>query len=135
MKWNTCYFWVGFLPVTVEICREDPTLLSVGGVLFIHPPYTPCSCQSTNEIILSRIQWLLKKDSNVSSDTSWDHMFGLFFKYQEQIVVWYWTVFFELKVFVLAVFFNALDLSHFLGWFFSIHVSGCFEDAGSKLRF
>jgi len=52
------------------VCREDPTLLSVGGVLFIHPPYTPCSCQSTNEIILSRIQWLLKKDSNVSSDTS-----------------------------------------------------------------
>lgn len=46
--------------VPVELSTENGDVISVGGVLFIHPPYTVDCCFSTNEIILGRIQKLLQ---------------------------------------------------------------------------
>ncbi|XP_039248475.1 gem-associated protein 6-like [Styela clava] len=43
------------LPVTVNGAK-----LSIAGVLDILPPYTQQSCQSRNEIILSRVQSIIK---------------------------------------------------------------------------
>ncbi|XP_002739938.1 gem-associated protein 6-like [Saccoglossus kowalevskii] len=46
------------LPVTMSGDQEE--LLSVSDALFIQPPYTSDNCISTNEIILGRIQALIK---------------------------------------------------------------------------
>ena len=55
------------LPVTIK--DSDPDVLNVADVLKIHPPYGPDNCISTNEIILGRIQGLIK---NIPKDQdSW----------------------------------------------------------------
>ena len=47
------------VPVT-ECSSEDSAVLSVMGVLFVEPPYDPECCRCSNEIILDRIQKLIK---------------------------------------------------------------------------
>ncbi|KAG9484162.1 gem-associated protein 6 [Eleutherodactylus coqui] len=46
------------IPVTEE--GESERTLCVAGVLTIDPPYGPENCNSTNEIILSRVQGLIR---------------------------------------------------------------------------
>lgn len=46
------------LPVTVS--KDNADVLDVADVLTIHSPYGPDNCVSTNEIILGRIQGLIK---------------------------------------------------------------------------
>ena len=49
----------------VEVSGSNGEVLSISDALFIEPPYGPQNCRSTNEIILGRIQGLLK---NMPSD-------------------------------------------------------------------
>lgn len=59
--------WMMKNRIPIETCREQPDVLSIGDVLLISPPYLPENCQSTNGIILNKIQELLKRlpeDSN-----------------------------------------------------------------------
>lgn len=44
----------------VSACTEDAAVLVVADVLRIPPPYDADSCQCTNEIVLGRIQGLIK---------------------------------------------------------------------------
>lgn len=44
----------------VTACEHDSEVLVVAGVLRIPPPYDADSCQCTNEIVLGRIQGLIK---------------------------------------------------------------------------
>jgi len=46
------------LPVLID--REEPEVLVVADILRIQPPYSADSCQCTNEIVLGRIQGLIK---------------------------------------------------------------------------
>lgn len=46
------------IPVTEGL--EDSSILSVMGVLFVEPPYDPDCCRCSNEIILDRIQKLIR---------------------------------------------------------------------------
>lgn len=46
------------IPVTENL--EDSSILSVMGVLFVEPPYDPDCCRCSNEIILDRIQKLIR---------------------------------------------------------------------------
>jgi len=46
------------IPVTESL--EDSANLSVMGVLFVEPPYDPECCRCSNEIILDRIQKLIR---------------------------------------------------------------------------
>ena len=46
------------IPVTESL--EDSAMLSVMGVLFVEPPYDPDCCRCSNEIILDRIQKLIR---------------------------------------------------------------------------
>ncbi|XP_022789427.1 gem-associated protein 6-like, partial [Stylophora pistillata] len=46
------------IPVTES--SEDSGVLSVMGVLFVEPPYDPESCRCSNEIVLDRIQKLIR---------------------------------------------------------------------------
>ena len=46
------------IPVTASL--EDSAILSVMGVLFVEPPYDPDCCRCSNEIILDRIQKLIR---------------------------------------------------------------------------
>jgi len=46
------------IPVTESL--EDSAILSVMGVLFVEPPYDPDCCRCSNEIILDRIQKLIR---------------------------------------------------------------------------
>ena len=48
------------VPVTETV--EDTSILSVMGVLFIEPPYSPESCRCANEIVLDRIQRLMSQE-------------------------------------------------------------------------
>ena len=45
----------------VEISKDDSSILSLSDVLYIKPPYTKDCCISTNEIVLDRVQNLLKQ--------------------------------------------------------------------------
>lgn len=45
--------------IPVQTCAGQPELISVGDVLFVHPPYSAESCQSGNEIVLGKIQTLI----------------------------------------------------------------------------
>lgn len=45
-------------PVTQ--CSDNPAVLSVMGVLFLEPPYDPECCRCSNEIILDRVQKLIR---------------------------------------------------------------------------
>ncbi|KAM9316770.1 gem-associated protein 6 [Gastrophryne carolinensis] len=44
----------------IPVTEQSDQTLCVAGVLTISPPYGPDNCSSTNEIILSRVQGLLK---------------------------------------------------------------------------
>lgn len=55
MEWLT----LNRVPVSSE-CSEGHQVLSVMGVLFVEPPYGPESCRCSNEIILDRIQKLIR---------------------------------------------------------------------------
>jgi len=44
----------------VSISKTDDNILQISDALMIQPPYTDQSCLSTNEIILSRVQQLIK---------------------------------------------------------------------------
>jgi len=52
--------WLVKNRIPVQVCSDQPGLLSIGDVLYIHPPYLPENCQSSNEIVLGKIQGLLK---------------------------------------------------------------------------
>ncbi|XP_018117660.1 gem-associated protein 6 isoform X2 [Xenopus laevis] len=58
------------IPVTVQ--GESHSMLCVAGVLTIDPPYGPENCSSANEIILSRVQGLLKGFLNNQGETRLD---------------------------------------------------------------
>jgi len=44
----------------VSVCKEDSSVLIVADILRVQAPYTAESCQCTNEIVLGRIQGLIK---------------------------------------------------------------------------
>ena len=46
--------------VPVTQCSDNPAVLSVMGVLFLEPPYDPECCRCSNEIILDRVQKLIR---------------------------------------------------------------------------
>ncbi|KAK2169425.1 hypothetical protein LSH36_10g11077 [Paralvinella palmiformis] len=53
-----CWLLKNLLPI--EESTERPDVLSLSDALFIEPPYGPENCCSTNEIILGRVQGLIK---------------------------------------------------------------------------
>ena len=46
--------------IPVEESKGNAEILSISDALFVQPPYGPDNCQSTNEVILGRIQGLIK---------------------------------------------------------------------------
>uniref|UniRef100_UPI00358FE608 gem-associated protein 6 n=1 Tax=Myxine glutinosa TaxID=7769 RepID=UPI00358FE608 len=40
--------------------EEEEESLFVAGALVLHPPYRPCDCSSTNEIVLQRVQEFIR---------------------------------------------------------------------------
>ena len=46
--------------IPVEVSGDNKDILSISGALFIEPPYEADNCRSTNEIILGRVQGLIK---------------------------------------------------------------------------
>lgn len=52
--------WLEKYRLPVELCGVNEELLSVSEALIIEPPYRADNCRSSNEIILGRIQGLLK---------------------------------------------------------------------------
>ena len=52
--------WLTLNRVPATECSEDSAVLSVMGVLFVEPPYDPECCRCSNEIILDRVQKLIK---------------------------------------------------------------------------
>ena len=52
--------WLTRNRVPVKECSENNAVLSVMGVLFVEPPYGPECCRCSNEIILDRIQKLIR---------------------------------------------------------------------------
>ncbi|XP_064636629.1 gem-associated protein 6-like [Lineus longissimus] len=57
---ETVRLWLLKHRLPVEVSSENPEALCISNALSIEPPYTPSSCMSTNEIILGKIQGLLK---------------------------------------------------------------------------
>ncbi|GCC31189.1 hypothetical protein chiPu_0009646, partial [Chiloscyllium punctatum] len=55
------------IPVTEQ--GDQNKLLCVAGVLTVSPPYNPEDCNSSNEIILSRVQSLIKCNPNADQKT------------------------------------------------------------------
>ena len=47
-----------FIPV--EVSAEDDKLLNVSGVLTVAPPYDASCCQCANEVVLGKVQGLIK---------------------------------------------------------------------------
>lgn len=52
--------WLTKNRLPVQITGNNNEILSISDALFIEPPYGPGNCRSTNEIILGRIQGLIK---------------------------------------------------------------------------
>ena len=52
--------WLTRNRVPVTECSDNSSMLSVMGVLFVEPPYDPDCCRCSNEIILDRIQKLIR---------------------------------------------------------------------------
>lgn len=57
--------WLVRNRIPVQMCSDQPGLLSIGDVLYVHPPYLAENCQSSNEIVLGKIQGLLKNMPDV----------------------------------------------------------------------
>ncbi|XP_061175066.1 gem-associated protein 6-like [Saccostrea echinata] len=64
-KKNTLKSWLLKNRLPVQVTGNNGELLSISDALFIEPPYEAENCRSTNEIILGRIQGLIK---NMPSD-------------------------------------------------------------------
>lgn len=54
--------------VPVTQCSDNPAVLSVMGVLFLEPPYDHECCRSSNEIILDRVQKLIRAKQSHNSE-------------------------------------------------------------------
>lgn len=67
---ETVRLWLLKHRLPVEVSKENHDELSISNALSIEPPYNPASCRSTNEIILGKIQGLLK--SMPSNVKDWD---------------------------------------------------------------
>lgn len=52
--------WLSKNRIPVKVCEDRPDVLSISDALFISPPYEANNCQSTNEIILGKVQGLIK---------------------------------------------------------------------------
>lgn len=52
--------WLTRNRVPVSECSENSAVLSVMGVLLVEPPYDPECCKCSNEIVLDRIQKLIR---------------------------------------------------------------------------
>lgn len=52
--------WLKLHRVPVKECGEDNDSLSISDVLVIEPPYEPDNCLCKNEIILARVQALIR---------------------------------------------------------------------------
>lgn len=63
--------WLTKNRIPVSESLEDSAILSVMGVLFVEPPYDPDCCRCSNEIILDRIQKLIRarEDHNDERDS------------------------------------------------------------------
>lgn len=59
-KKNSLKTWLEKNHIPVKEQGESQTTLCVAGMLTIDPPYRPEDCNSSNEIILSRIQGLIQ---------------------------------------------------------------------------
>lgn len=57
---NTLKSWLVKNLLPVSTTGDNGEILSISDALFIEPPYGPENCRSTNEIILGRIQGLIK---------------------------------------------------------------------------
>ncbi|KAK3091756.1 hypothetical protein FSP39_022404 [Pinctada imbricata] len=57
---NKLKLWLCKNRLPVQVSGNNGEMLSVSDALFIEPPYGPDNCRSTNEIILGRIQGLIK---------------------------------------------------------------------------
>lgn len=62
---NVLKSWLLKNRLPVQVAGNNGELLSISDALFIEPPYGVENCRSTNEIILGRIQGLIK---NMPSD-------------------------------------------------------------------
>ena len=61
--------WLSRNRVPVSEYSENSALLSVMGVLLVEPPYGPDCCRCSNEIVLDRVQKLIKaKQDHVSKE-------------------------------------------------------------------
>lgn len=56
--------WLTLNRVPVSQCPDNEAVLSVMGVLFLEPPYDSECCRCSNEIILDRVQKLIKAKQN-----------------------------------------------------------------------
>jgi len=66
--------WLSMNRVPVERADGRPDVLAIGGdVLTIEPPYNADCCVSTNEIILARVQSLIKSMPCTTSKPSTSH--------------------------------------------------------------
>ena len=52
--------WLSKNRIPVQVCEDNAKVLSISDALFIEPPYNSENCRSTNEIILGRVQGLIK---------------------------------------------------------------------------
>jgi gem associated protein 6 len=57
--------WLNKNLIPVTVSKWDPDILNISDAVFIRPPYNEDNCQSTNEIILGKIQGLI---SNMPKD-------------------------------------------------------------------
>jgi len=55
--------------IPIEVCADNEEVLSISDVLFIEPPYSVTNCRSTNEIVLGRVQGLIKNMPNEGEKT------------------------------------------------------------------
>ena len=57
---NRLKMWLSKNRLPVQVSGNNGEILSISDALFIEPPYGADNCRSTNEIILGRIQGLIK---------------------------------------------------------------------------
>merc|ERR1712025_243048 len=54
------YNWLIKNRIPIEVSADNEEVLSISDALYIEPPYSVESCRSTNEIVLGRVQGLIK---------------------------------------------------------------------------
>lgn len=52
--------WLHKNRIPIKVTKEDPEVLNLSDALYIDPPYGAENCRSTNQIILGKIQGLIK---------------------------------------------------------------------------